>query len=249
MFHLINSFPEYATSPIKRQRLNSPSQKLISFNLIENLPEYILDYIFFSGYLETMFILNTLPSVCRLFNKVVLHTQHINLKGYEKSICPIKIKALCSFEKLRYLDLGYTEIDDLFITQLQDRYANSLQSLSIRGTWLTDGVLNKIGSFQQLIQLDISKSTSHQMHLISDGIKNLYSLSKLTWINLSMTDVDDGCINILAKHSKLLKYIGLSCCLKITDKSLEYLNKLKLIILDLSGDNITDDGITYLADP
>ena len=94
-----------------------------------------------------------------------------------------------------------------------------MRQLNLRGTALGDDGLVYLADMKELFKLDLSELPD----VSSAGLLHLSQLSKLRWLNLRNTFVDDEGMQSLAQLP-----------------ALEYVN--------LSGTNLTDAGVSKLAD-
>jgi F-box and leucine-rich repeat protein 14 len=124
-----------------------------------------------------------------------------------------------------------------------------LQSLHLEHCWqITDeGILDMAWATPQLS----SMSFKGWRHVSSDGVSRtlcaLGELRRLTFANCMW--LNDTCLKEVALQQRLLTYIDLQCCSRVTDSSLQLLIPLlALEVLILDGcPHITDVGMTHVA--
>jgi Leucine-rich repeat (LRR) protein len=155
-------------------------------------------------------------------------------------ISDAELSRLAVFSKLRKLDLAYTHINDRALEPLQK--LRQLTDLDLTfAEHITDAGLAHLRSISSLERLNLEGTR------ISDsGMSSLAALSNLVSLNLRSTLITDGAVEqleILARLEELS--IGAN---RFAGWGLVHLQALRrLRHLDLSGVQLTDDGIWSVA--
>lgn len=219
---------------------------------LRSIPEHIVISVFFSGYLETIFVARNLS----LINKWICNLAKNNIRSLDLRCLPIKdddIRLITNISavNLAYLDLGYTKVTDQFETYLNPNSKFSLQGISFRGTNIMNKTVKFISTFTKLRALDVGKSSATQVSFIDDSSAKLLSnLIHLEWLNLAWTLITDVSISEICIKCVRLKHLGVQCCMGVTDISFTYLRELRLETLEISGCTaVTEKGLSEIYNP
>ncbi|MCA9804712.1 MAG: hypothetical protein KC777_22230 [Cyanobacteria bacterium HKST-UBA02] len=118
----------------------------------------------------------------------------------------------------------------------------SLTYLDVRETGVSDKFLAHIvGIYPQLSQINLRKCKN----ITADGIKHLARLEKLRHLNLNNTRMDRAAVKSLAgfKHLVELELVDTG----IGDEEVGLLKNLRLTILELAEDPLTDKSLDVIA--
>jgi hypothetical protein len=142
---------------------------------------------------------------------------------------------------LVFIDFGYNSNKDWAphtFAALRHSF-NSLRSLILRGTLVSDRAMDCILDLQKeinLYSLDLSKSISFTRSLISDRALLAFQFChQMRWLNLSMTNITDDSMQLISTSFPRLELLGLQCCPRITNRGIDHLNNLPLKFLDIIG--------------
>lgn len=130
------------------------------------------------------------------------------------------------------------------------KWSHSLKSLVLRGVNVVDDDIRTImqniesswpNNTLTLMSLDLSKGKIADRPHISDAAieyfitSSAFDGSALRWLNLSMTNISDYGIILIASSFPKLELLGIQCCPRLSNGGLEPLTALSLSFLDFSG--------------
>ena len=119
---------------------------------------------------------------------------------------------------------------------------NSLESLSLWGTTVTDDDISQFAGLTNLRTIDLSFT-----NVTGETLRTLSSISKLVSVRLEGCEVEDEHLAALSEIPQLaMLYLGRT---KVTDAGVKHIRGLEgLLLLQLSDCNITDAGLASLGD-
>lgn len=217
------------------------------------LPGDIQARVLFSGYFDSLFVMNRLS----LVSKHMYHMASSCYKEMDLSRLPkLGIDALSHIESrfkgIRKLDMSFCDaVNDEAVINLFP-LEGTLTSLILRGCHVSDMGLEAIGKFTQLECLDISKQYEEQSLIVTDyGLAALSKLRRLREISLAWNKcvTDDGVASLIGASQgvKQLRVLDLSCCMGLTDAVCESLIGQPLERLSFLGcPMITDQSLGML---
>lgn len=145
---------------------------------------------------------------------------------------------LYNLNKLRVLDLAFTEVPDANLIYLKP--LTGLEELSLYSTPVTDAGLRHVADLTNLKVLDLGYT-----EVTNKGLEYISSLKKLEYLRLIETEVgDEGLLHISKlKNLKTLHLRGT----QITEAGFDILGRMKnLKLITLYSPYITDEGINRL---
>lgn len=170
---------------------------------------------------ELLLQLDPLPAVC-------LHNTEIADRG---------LSILAKHRGIERLDLRGTAVTNTGVTHVAAM--SQLTSLDLRDTEVTSSGLDSIGRMPNLKVLELSG------HQITDQAVERLSRLELTWIGLRRTKVTDKTLALLAKMPLRHVYLEETC---MSDVGMSELGRVRTLeILDVSGTQITDTGLSAFA--
>lgn len=217
------------------------------------LPGDVQARVLFSGYFDTLFVLNRLSLVSkRMYDLASSCYQEMDLSRLP-DLGPEELAHLVSrFKGLRKLDMSFCDaVDDEAVIALTP-LEGTLTSLILRGCNVSDMGLIALGGFTRLECLDLSKRYAEQSLIVTDhGLAALRKLRRLQEVSLAwnkcVTDTGIASLVAAAQGVKQLRVLDLSCCVGLTDAVCESLVGQPLEHLSFSGcPMITDKSLGML---
>ena len=219
---------------------------------LESLPGDLQARICFSGYFDSLFVLNRLSMVNKHLRRLASESYlHMDLSRLPK-LAQVDLRRVVErFTHLQTLDLSFCDgVDDKAVVELAP-LRESLTSLSLRGCPISDEGVMALLSFHRMERLDLSKTKAEQTLTITDySVRTVLAfMPRLQEISLAWNKcvTDDGVAALLADDRKQLRSLDLSCCVGLTDVTCGLLAGQPLEHLSLLGcPMITDKGIGTL---
>ena len=217
------------------------------------LPGDVQARVLFSGYFDTLFVLNRLSLVSkRMYDLASSCYQEMDLSRLP-NLGPEELAHLVSrFKGLRKLDMSFCDaIDDEMVIALTP-LEGTLTSLILRGCNVSDMGLIALGGFTRLECLDVSKRYAEQTLIVTDyGLIALKRLRRLREVSLAWNKcvTDEGIASLVAAAQgvKQLRVLDVSCCVGLTDAVCESLVGQPLEYLSFLGcPMITDKSLGML---
>lgn len=147
--------------------------------------------------------------------------------------------AVSKFPKLEFLEMEWSEhITETGMDAL--RTLTHLKVVRMGGMHLPENTFKVMSTFPELEELDIVSSRP-----FPKDISSLKNAKKLHTLKLNNTDVSDKDVDTISSLGTL-KYLYLRNC-RITDAALKKVKKLALLRLDVSGNKLTNAGVSSLA--
>jgi hypothetical protein len=217
------------------------------------LPGDVQARVLFSGYFDSLFVLNRLSLVSkRMYDLASSCYQEMDLSRLP-NLGPEELAPLVSrFKGLRKLDMSFCDaVDDEAVIALTP-LEGTLTSLILRGCNVSDMGLIALGGFTRLECLDVSKRYAEQSLIVTDyGLAALRKLRRLREVSLAwnkcVTDTGIASLVAAAQGQKQLRVLDLSCCVGLTDAVCESLTGQPLERLSFLGcPMITDKSLGML---
>ncbi|XP_008149545.3 LOW QUALITY PROTEIN: dynein regulatory complex subunit 6 [Eptesicus fuscus] len=152
----------------------------------------------------------------------------------------------CNLRKIRFE--GNKRITDSCFKYIDKHYPNISHIYMANCKGITDSSLKSLSPLKQLSVLNLANC----IRIGDMGLKQFLdgpSSTKIRELNLSnCIQVGDATIQRLSERCQNLNYLSLRNCEQLTDSGVEYiLNIYSLISLDLSGTNISNEGLSTLS--
>lgn len=223
---------------------------MASFSIVHDnlmsLPEEILGRILFSGYLSTkwyntvclVLVNRRIRDLARTYISVVNNVNRIELDARTRKLLPLNVLNIWSVaQNVVMLDLSFSELT--FSPELGEMIVKmkaTLRGLSLRATGVNDEfVCNYVSQLTQLKYLSISQRSDKKQLITDVGGKALCTLTKLKWLNISMTNITSATLACLQPCIPHLQHLDMYGCVLLTDDMISALLQWRLQSLDISN--------------
>eukprot|EP00611_Tribonema_gayanum_P015249 TRINITY_DN2707_c0_g1_i2.p1 TRINITY_DN2707_c0_g1~~TRINITY_DN2707_c0_g1_i2.p1 ORF type:complete len:294 (-),score=68.23 TRINITY_DN2707_c0_g1_i2:1913-2794(-) len=228
--------------PITHQGNQAPMELL-------DLDDHAVSLVFFGGYLDSMYIIQSLRLVSKRISKLGSSSRKL-LDLHTCKLTSPQLESLAkAFPLAEEVDLSFCrELDDACVAALTPT-RDTLQMLYLRGCGATNGMLAALPQFNALQELDISQAVKAQSTAVDDehalalcGLTNLTSLN-VAW-NARLTDESVG---PLVRGLPRLKRLDLSLLPALsTDTTAALISATQLEWLSLRGCTFGDGDIAVI---